>query len=245
MNQQELNGLIGEVETEDMYHMRHKDDIVSINDPTYIHVKGHERPFNFEPDIIFDLGANIGVFTKYCLGLFPNAKIIAVEPDEANCEWFRREINNSNVTLIQAAIGNGGDVYKVIGMSVNGTGECYLSVGLGYTEGQMDEMIGLGKMRKLGKSITLSELYKQHVKDGQKFIVKMDIEGSENFVLCHLESLEILKKADYFTCELHYYAMTGQQQQEVNSTTERILKEFEATHICSRQEIYFYATKKC
>src|ERR1700733_11933508 len=57
------------------------------------------------PEVIFDLGANIGLSTVYYANKFPTAKIIAVEPDpsnfallEKNCEPYR------NVTLVQGAV---------------------------------------------------------------------------------------------------------------------------------------------
>jgi FkbM family methyltransferase len=46
-----------------------------------------------EPPIeTVDLGANIGLFGAYLLERFPNAKIVAFEPDEANAEVHERSI---------------------------------------------------------------------------------------------------------------------------------------------------------
>ena len=59
------NGLYGEVVTEDCYRL---------------------KTLGFVPDVIFDLGANIGVFTRYARDMFNNAKIISVEPNLDNFE---------------------------------------------------------------------------------------------------------------------------------------------------------------
>ena len=55
-------GLYGEVVDRDEYHLRDLADVVSINDPKFIHDPGHPRGFNFIPDVVIDLGANVGVF---------------------------------------------------------------------------------------------------------------------------------------------------------------------------------------
>src|SRR5438445_100391 len=188
---EELHGLMGEIDEYDLYHMRHMDHMVSINDPNYIHVRGHERGFDFEPDVIFDLGANIGMFTKYCRKLFPNAKIISVEPDDDNATEFLKNNFDVNVNFIKAAIGNG-IVYRV-GGAVNGTGEVYVSKGLGY------ENVEHFQKRQDIQTVFFSDLVSEHVKEGQKYIVKMDIEGAENFVFQHEPSVQALLNADYFT----------------------------------------------
>lgn len=240
MTDQQLKGLIGEVEEDDVYMMRYKENIVSINDPNYIHVHGHDRPFNFEPDVIFDLGANVGVFTRYCRKLFPNSRIIAVEPDDVNAASFLKNIPDSKVTFIKAGIGIGEKLYRANG-AVNGSGECYLSKGLGYSNiNKVDHY----KETDI-KIILLSDLIQEYVKEGEKYIIKMDIEGAENFVFQHEPSVKALLNADYVTAELHYFGMTGKQVNEVRKVTENVLNRFEDTHKVIKDNIYFNAVKLC
>src|SRR5687768_3676011 len=52
----------------------------------------HEYDLNlgFEPKVIIDGGANIGLSSVYFKNKYPNAKIIAIEPDEDNFEMLRK-----------------------------------------------------------------------------------------------------------------------------------------------------------
>jgi FkbM family methyltransferase len=64
----------------------------------------YRLPPDLRPRTILDLGANSGITVRYFRALFPDAHVLAVEPDPAN---FRRlEVNcrgDTNVTLVQAA----------------------------------------------------------------------------------------------------------------------------------------------
>jgi hypothetical protein len=60
-------------------------------------------------DTIVDLGANAGFSVRYWHGLFPDARIIALEPDPGNCAICRQNIRAANledqVTILQAGVG--------------------------------------------------------------------------------------------------------------------------------------------
>jgi len=64
----------------------------------------YQLPTAFQPSTILDLGSNIGVSVRLFRALFPQARIIAVEPDPSN---FRRlQVNSSGddgVVLVGAA----------------------------------------------------------------------------------------------------------------------------------------------
>lgn len=121
-------GLYGEVVTEDIYRI---------------------RQLQFIPDVIFDLGANVGTFSKFARELFPNALIVAIEPDAQNIEYFK-EFNNpvdNNIVLHNLAIGNG-EMFRVDG-ALNGAHECYISSGLGFRNLQPSEGINAVKVRSV------------------------------------------------------------------------------------------------
>jgi FkbM family methyltransferase len=64
-------------------------------------------PFEINPRLIVDAGANIGLATLYFSSKFPGAKIIAIEPEQSNYELLVRNCaGTTNVTLCRAAVWN-------------------------------------------------------------------------------------------------------------------------------------------
>lgn len=55
--------------------------------------------YDFEPKIIIDCYANIGLAIVYFKNRFPNAKIISIEPEQSNFEMLLK--NTQNYTDIQ------------------------------------------------------------------------------------------------------------------------------------------------
>lgn len=237
--------LVGEIIDKDIYHMRDVGDIVSVNDPLFVHEKGHKRPFDFIPEIIFDLGANIGLFSGYARQLFPDALIISVEPDKNNCEMFRELVDHDEkIILIEKAIGVG-KVWKSTN-SKNGSGENYLTSGIAYPEKQMIE---LGKQAVLYeesevKTITLNDLVNEYVKKDEKFIIKIDVEGNEQVIFSNEKEMSALKKADYITGELHYFSVDSKANKVIRQKINESLFELQFTHNVEINHLNFYATKK-
>lgn len=229
-------GLYGEVVTDDIYHMRDVSDIVSINDPSHIHEKGHAKGFNFIPDVIFDLGANVGIFSRYARTLFPDALIVSVEPDDSNCEVFRNFTNDPKIILLQKAIGNG-KIFRCIAAK-NGAMEVYISEGIGFGKKYLTNQISTDV-----ESIMITDL-KKYIKPSDKVILKLDIEGNETVIFSDKASMEMLKAFDYIAIELHYYASDGNKLDEVVKITNEALDSFKDTHDIHYEHIYFYATKK-
>ena len=214
-----FNGLFGEVVTCDIYKL---------------------KELKFTPDIVFDLGGNVGVFSRFIMSLFPDALIVAVEPDTENHTHFKKFTPDKNLILINKAIGTS-EVFRVNG-AVNGAHEVYLSKMTGYSQEGFNEK---ATFEKTGVGfITVPELVKEYLKPGMRSLIKIDIEGAENSIFEDEASMEELRKMDYVTMEIHRFALTGKEQQEVNELTERALKSFEATHDCKYEHPMFYATKK-
>jgi len=58
-----------------------------------------------EPKVIIDAGANIGLASIYFANKYPNAKIIAIEPEESNFSILKRNTAlYSNIISIQSAL---------------------------------------------------------------------------------------------------------------------------------------------
>lgn len=218
-------GLYGEVVTGDTYRI---------------------RSLKFKPDLVFDIGANIGIFSRYIRNRFPEARIIAMEPDPNNCDMLRRFTDDQNMILLERALGSGSALYHGL-TAVNGSGETYLSSGLGYPS---EEMAKLAKARNgmeesFIPTITLGQLLSFYYRDGEKALIKIDCEGAENSIWMDRESMDYLRRIDYIAMELHDYALTGGPVHDtVVSVTNAALGSLERTHDCKREGVHFWATKK-
>jgi FkbM family methyltransferase len=62
-------------------------------------------PFSIQPHLIVDAGANVGMATLFFAHHYPQARIIAIEPEPANFDLLRRNCEDlPNVSLICAAL---------------------------------------------------------------------------------------------------------------------------------------------
>lgn len=211
-------GLYGEVVTEDCYRLRKLD---------------------FIPDLVFDIGANVGTFTRFARSLWPNAKIIAVEPHAENAAHFRKFTDMRDVELIEAAIGSG-PVYR-INTAANGAGEVYMSAGPGYPKGKI-----AGDSRfeqKAVRTVQLVDVIGKYWK-GHQAIAKIDCEGAENHIFAHSPSMAALLCMNYVAMEIHRYAFDGGEQGAVNKLTDQALESFQETHHCVRSGVHFWARSK-
>jgi hypothetical protein len=153
-------GLYGEVVTQDCYRL---------------------KTLDFVPEIILDLGANVGVFHNYARKLFPEATIICVEPDFDNFSNLVAFSKHDKSMFFPFGIGP--HILKRVGIGINGAHEIYLK------EGDGREVVG----------IQLS--YFSY--PDKKVLIKIDIEGAEKYIFEHKESVEVMKDADYIAMELH------------------------------------------
>lgn len=215
-------GLFGEVVTADIYRL---------------------ESVPFYPDIVFDIGANIGIFSRYARSLFPWAKIYAVEPHPDNCKVFEelRDPTDPNIWLWQAALGTG-PIYHVKGDTQNGSGEVYLSEGLGYPQDVISSQPARWEKTNI-PNLTLAEIITPIWTPGQKTILKIDCEGAENFIWQDEPSMEILKQMDYIAMELHSYAEQAKDVQKVKDITALALNSLSETHYCERHHVHFWGTK--
>jgi FkbM family methyltransferase len=218
------HGLYGEVVTYDIYKL---------------------KTVPFVPDIIFDFGANIGVFTRYARTLFPHALIVSVEPHPENIAHFKKFTNDPNNILIEKAIGRG-KMWHNLG-AVNGSGESYVSSGLGFDKEMMTNAVknAQGIENSLVDCMMPDEIIWQYWKPGMKSIIKIDIEGGENIIYGDKPSMDMIKQMDYITMEVHWYALTGGlAYDEVRAATLKAIEELKETHVCELDNVTFWALKK-
>jgi FkbM family methyltransferase len=186
--QQLYPGLYGEVVTEDCYGIK-------------AYAAEHEPP-----DVIFDIGANVGIFTRFAREVFPDAFIVAVEPNGRNVERFHEFTpDQSQIGLVMAAVGSG-EVWRAANAG-NGAHECYLTPGPGHTESQLDAAVLLE--RGPPPALSLAFIAGPYVEKGQSYLIKIDCEGNENAIFADAKSMEALAGADYFAIEIHTSAAHG------------------------------------
>lgn len=213
-------GLYGEVVTEDVYKL---------------------KGIKFTPTIFIDCGANIGVTSRFARQLFPECLIIAIEPHKENCDLFKYFTKDKSIILIEKAIANGMVWHGLT--AANGSGETYLNPGVGFIQDGMETDVTLEESSV--STIRLSEIIDKYVKPEDKVIIKLDIEGNEHIIFFDEVEMNALRRADYIGAEVHFYARTGGEWQEVQDRTHEALRSLETTHECRLVDrVNFYATKK-
>ena len=148
---------------------------------------------NLNPDVIIDLGSNNGLSIVYFKTLFPDAKIIGVEPDLDN---FKMAIRNteqfSNVYIEHKAIWSENIKISLID---NGKGDFAYSV------------IGSGKTKSIVEGISMEDIIGKYALK-RIDILKIDIEGAEREIFSN-GSVEWLKNVRCIIIELHDWLYPG------------------------------------
>ena len=120
----------------------------------------------FEPKFIIDGGANIGTASIFFANRYPNAKIVAVEPEVINVAMMRYNLKNyPQVKIIHGALWNH---------------ETKLEIEDQYhlVNSFMMHEISEHKDRELTRAVTIEKIFKDSGFDYID-ILKLDIEGSE------------------------------------------------------------------
>jgi len=153
---------------------------------------------------IVDVGANTGVATVYFKHLFPNSKIIAVEPTEENTNFFKQNTEGMrDIHLIEQPIWS---EKRKLGMQENWStaGQSYNdSVNGKFTSITMPELIQTFSLNKID-------------------LLKIDIEGGEGALLT--ENNSWLKNVQNIYVEIHTFSDYGLQRY----STEKILAELKS-----------------
>lgn len=198
----------------------------------------NQLPHNFIPDVIFDVGANVGVFSRAARFRFPFAAIVALEPNPTSAQHFLEFFDgHSNVYLVEKALGVG-QVFHARGQNL--AMENYLTPCLGYgpmTEGTQWERVAV-------PSISLVDFVRPCWVSGMKSFMKIDCEGGENSIWQEDASMHILSEMDYITMELHFFAWTGAEQKEVNDVSNAAIERLSQTHRVERDGVYLFAKKR-
>lgn len=183
----------------------------------------------FSPDVVYDIGADVGSVTMHAHKLFPKAKVVAVEPHPWSYPRLAKNVAGiPEIVAINAAIGLG-QMYETPDAASPLNWMCMDQESPTWTEGLVPSSV---------QSVMLSDLYAQH--GGQQYVVKIDIEGGEYRVITHPESRKVLLDSSYFAAEFHYWGRTGDLMNKVVEALQLFLFELAQTHT-----IYAYSYGAC
>lgn len=151
------------------------------------------------PRTIIDAGANIGLASIYFANVFPEAMIVAIEPDPGNYEVLKRNTDPyPNIHAMQAALW---DSNKKINLYDPGVGNWGFIVSEG---GEADALSSQKSLVVDGVTVdaVMAKYGVAHVD-----ILKLDIEGSEREVLHGQPAW--LSRVDTMIIELHERIKVG------------------------------------
>jgi FkbM family methyltransferase len=221
MSPLEYRGLFGEVVTSDCYRIHDVD---------------------FTPDVVLDIGANVGTFTRLAHKVFPSAHVVAVEPHPPNvAAWKQLTPATKHITLVHAALGRGA-IWRHHNPN-NGAHETYVCEGFGRSDRFGSYLQGHADATDI-EAVMLVDLIDRYTQPGQTVVLKMDCEGNENAIFYDEPSMEAMAKVDYITAEVHYGERVRTEHGDMLGCVTEGLQRLTKTHVCERQHTMFYARKR-
>ena len=152
--------------------------------------KSYQIKTNFKPKVIIDCGANIGLASVFFKNRYPEATIIAIEPEESNFKMLKANTNTNmyhNIHCLKKGVWN-----KSANLIVNDNGYGNWGFTVDEVEYENSNTIAAISINEI-----MSKFNLQHID-----ILKIDIEGSEKELF--LENFENwLSKTKILIIELH------------------------------------------
>jgi len=150
--------------------------------------KEYSINFNFEPKVILDCGANVGFAAIFFKNIFPDAKIISIEPDSSNFNLLKLNTKDyQRVSCLNGAIWN-----KDTNLVIKDLGLCKWGFMI---EESSDTNLGSIKAYTIESIMKMFDI-------NQIDIIKIDIEGSEKELFeCNFEKW--LPNTKMIIIELH------------------------------------------
>jgi FkbM family methyltransferase len=140
------------------------------------------------PRVVIDAGANVGYASLFFANKYPQARVLAIEPDQGNCSMFRRNCSPyQSIQLVEGALWGSNSLVRILDDTVD-------KFAFQVTEDEQKEA-------PLIRAYALDSLSREYGLDDLD-IVKMDIEGAECEVFTS-PSREWLWKVGVLMVELH------------------------------------------
>ena len=179
-------------------HLKHPIQlrIPSSDVPTYQQVF-IDREYAFHtgkaPEVIIDAGANIGLASVYFANQYPDARIIAIEPEKSNFDLLKENTAPyPNITAIQAALWNRNEEINLVDP---GLGKWGFMTGEKTLAGTSPD-----KVCHTVKALTVDRIIKDYGLQRVN-ILKVDIEGAEKEVFSDTSAW--IDSVDAIIVELH------------------------------------------
>ena len=142
----------------------------------------------FEPVIIVDAGANIGLTSRFFAERFPNSLIYALEPEPENFKILKKNVA-------------GLDTIKPLQNALSAERGKRFEIGKSMRDGADWARTTQESANGTIMGITLEELLTENV--GFFDILKIDIEGAERFIFDNQASQDFLDKTRVLVIEIH------------------------------------------
>jgi FkbM family methyltransferase len=126
-----------------------------------------------QSDIVWDIGANCGTFTAFCLSKGVQNKVILVEPDIFLMSILLKNAEKNNIMPLCAAVSDDNDILE-LNIAERGRASNSISKSLGRSER------GNTRFKHAVLAISLDYLATRY---NTPTIVKMDIEGAEHLAV--------------------------------------------------------------
>lgn len=150
-------------------------------------------------DVIVDAGANIGLASVRFATRFPQAKIIAIEPERKNFEMLQRNVEKyPNVVAVHAALWDRSGEIELVDPGLGNWGFM--------TGDQERSDRPVSEMRHKVPAVTIPEIIERFGLD-RIDLLKVDIEGAEREVF--QDSSSWIGKVDSLVVELHDRLKSG------------------------------------
>lgn len=152
--------------------------------------------------LIIDAGANIGASPIYFLSQYPDAAIVAIEPERRNCELLRANCHDLDVRIIEAALDSHPGVRF---LSDPGRGDW----GFRVLSPSREQTVPTDQKLYEVHAVTVPQVLRDYPSDTYGLaIVKIDIEGGEKDLFAGASGwLEI---APLVIVELHDWMLPGE-----------------------------------
>lgn len=171
-----------------------------------------------EPQLILDGGANIGLSVVYFANRFPNAHIVAIEPDQGNLAILDENCKPySNISIIETALwGNDGHL-RIVNPQNSGWGFVV-------EKADSDDPDAF-------QAMTITSIM-EGFDSPQIDLLKLDIEGAERSVFAS-HQMDWLNHVEHLVIELHDYEHKGCRTPVMNAcATAQLDLASEHDHVC-------------